>query len=122
MPAAVVVLNQEAEARAALLAAMRAAGHEAVGFDDPVKALDAIEIGCRARVLVTRVSFSGPGKLNGVALARVLRYNKRRPVKVVFAGQPKNRRHIDEEDEFVPRSSDPTAVVEVVSRLLASSW
>jgi hypothetical protein len=45
-------------------------------------ALDAIEVGSRLRVLVTRVDF-GPGKPNGIALARMVRV-KRPGTKVVF--------------------------------------
>ena len=102
-----------------LLSAVRAAGYQTAGFDDPMAALDAIEADSRVRVLVTRVNF-GPGKLNGVALARMLRL-KRSAVKVVFVGQPQSRNLIDGHGEFVPYPPDPRAVVEAVRQLLADT-
>ena len=52
-----------------------------------MSALDAIESDTLLRVLVTRVDF-GPGKLNGVALARMIRH-KRPSVKTVIVGRLK---------------------------------
>lgn len=119
MPAPVLVVHQESDAREMLLAAVRAAGYEAAGFDDPLKALDAIEVDSRVRVLVTRMDF-GPGTLNGVALARMLRVRKR-AVRVIFVGRPRNGRFTDELGEFVPHPVDVQAVADAVGRLLAAT-
>ncbi len=132
MPATVLIVDQEPEARDMLLAAIRAAGYEVASFDDPMTALDALEADRPAllvgavplvphlvRVLVTRVIF-GPGNLNGVALAHMLR-NKLHPVRFVFVGPRKNRGYVDGLGEFVPHPLDPQAVVEAVERAINDS-
>jgi hypothetical protein len=70
------------EARDLAVTALRAAFVEAIGFHDPIAALDAMEADSRVRVLVTRVEFA-PGKPHGVALARMVRI-KRPGTRVVF--------------------------------------
>ena len=82
MPAAVLVVHDEPDTRELAVTALRAAFLDVIGFDDPMQALNAIEDDTRVRVLVTSVAF-GPGKLNGVALARMVRV-KRPGTKVVF--------------------------------------
>ncbi|MGC1411887.1 MAG: hypothetical protein WA864_23410 [Acetobacteraceae bacterium] len=57
------------------VSALREAGLEALGFEEPMAALEAIEVSSRVRVLVRRVLF-GPGKPNAVALARMLRIKR----------------------------------------------
>lgn len=118
MPAPVVVLHQQAETRQMLMSTIQDAGFEVVGFADPLKALDAIEAGSRARVLVTRLDF-GPGKLNGIALARMIRH-KGLEVQVVFIGREHNARYLDDDEEFVPHPVDPEAVTGAVRRALAT--
>ena len=120
MPAPVVIVHQESDAREMLLQAVRDAGHEAVGFDDPLRALEAIDAGSRTHVLVTRVDF-GEGKLNGGALARMLRYNRHYDIKVVFVGRTANEHYVDGQGEFIPHPVDPKSVAEAVGRLLSAS-
>ena len=69
----------------AAVTALRADFLDVIGFDNPMAALNAIEDDTRIRVLITRVAF-GPGKLNGVALARMVRV-KRPGTKVVFVAR-----------------------------------
>src|SRR6476660_9886331 len=85
MPAPVLVVHDEQNTRELAVAALRDAFLEVVGFDDPLKALDAIEASSRVRVLVTRMAF-GAGKLNGVALSRMVRMT-RPGTKVVFVSR-----------------------------------
>lgn len=120
MPVPVLIVHQEHIAREMLLQAVQAAGYEAAGFADPLKALDAIEADSRVRVLVTRVNF-GKGKLNGAALARMVRHNVRRDIGVVFVGRAENEQHVRGEGEFVAHPVDPQAVVEAVGRLLTAT-
>jgi DNA-binding NtrC family response regulator len=120
MPAPVLIVHQEHVAREMLLQAVQAAGYEAAGFADPLKALEAIETDSRVRVLVTRVNF-GEGKLNGAALARMVRHNVRRDISVVFVGRPENEQYVHGEGEFVPHPVDPRAVVDAVGRLLTTT-
>ena len=88
MPAPVLVVHDEQDVRELAVSALRAAFLEVVGFADPIAALDVIETDSRVRVLVTRVVF-GPGKPNGVALARMVRL-KRPGTKVVFVARAEN--------------------------------
>jgi DNA-binding NtrC family response regulator len=119
MPAPVLVAHDDKATRDLAVAALGAAGIETVGFDDPMAALDAIETNSRVRVLVTRVDF-GSGKLNGVALARMLRV-KRPDAKVLFVALPSNAHHTEGEGEFLPMPLvQPHLLVEMVSRLLVS--
>ena len=117
MPAAVLVVHQETNVRERILTALRAAGHSAAGFDDPLMALDAIESDSRVRVLVTRVDF-GEGRLNGIALARML-HHKRLGVKVVFVGRPEYAQQLGESDPFFPHPVDTEALAVLVGYLLA---
>jgi DNA-binding NtrC family response regulator len=119
MPAPVVVVHQQLETLNMLMATIRAAGFEVTGFADPLKALDAIENGSRARVLVTRLDF-GPGKLNGIALARMLRH-KGLGVEVVFVGRADKARYLDSTEAFVPHPVDPEAVADAVRQALTTS-
>jgi len=52
MPAAVLVVHQETNVRERILTALRAAGHSAAGFDDPLMALNAIESDSRVCVRI----------------------------------------------------------------------
>ena len=119
MPAPVVVVHQQLETQRMLMSTVRAAGYEVAGFADPLRALDAIEAGSRARVVVTRLDF-GPGKLNGIALARMLRH-KGLGVQVVFVGKAEKARYLDGTEEFVPHPVDPAAVADAVRRALSTS-
>jgi DNA-binding NtrC family response regulator len=105
MPAAVLVVHDEQSTRELAVSALREAFLEAVGFADPMAALDAIEADPRVRVLVTRVVF-GPGKLNGVALARMVRV-KRPGIKVVFVAREENAHHTTDLGVFLPRPLNP---------------
>ena len=61
----------------------------------------------------------GEGKLNGIALARMLRHNARRDIKVAFVGQPQSRHHVDREGGvFLSYPVDPQILVETVGSLL----
>jgi DNA-binding NtrC family response regulator len=119
MPTPVLVAHDDKATRDLALAALSVAGIEAVGFEDPIAALDAIETNSRVRVLVTRVDF-GSGKLNGVALARMLRV-KRPGAKILFLALPSNAHHTEGEGEFLPMPLvEPHLLVDAVSKMLAS--
>jgi DNA-binding NtrC family response regulator len=118
MPAPVIVVHDEPATRELAVNALCAAGLQSTGFDDPIKALAAVETDSRVRVLVTRVDF-GRGKLNGAALARMLRY-KRPALRTVFVALPENRMHAESEGEFVPMPLNAPVLVETVARLLTA--
>ena len=118
MPAPVVVIFDDLEVREQMVNSLHEASLEVVSFSDPMRALDAIEATGQARVVVTRIDF-GTGRLNGVALARMVKL-KQPMVEVVFVGRPQNAEHIKGDGEFVPLPLDPQALVEAVRRRLAS--
>ena len=121
MPAPIIVVHDENDVRQAAVDALRAAGHECVGFADPMTALDAIEDNTRVRVLVTRVDF-GEGKLSGLALSRMLLV-KQAGITTVFIARPEYERLAEGVGVFLPiLRFDPGSLVEmveVVERLLA---
>jgi DNA-binding NtrC family response regulator len=118
MPAAVLVVHDEQTIRELAVLALRTAFLEAVGFDDPIKALDAIEASSRVRVLVTRVTFA-PGKPHGIALARMVR-TKRPGTKVVFVAREEHAPHAEGLGVFLPSPLNPDILVATVSRLLVT--
>ena len=118
MPAVVLVVHDEQNTRELAVSALRAAFFEAIGFADPMAALDAIEAEPRVRVLVTRVMF-GPDKLNGVALARMVRL-KRPGTKVVFVALEEYAPHTEGLGVFLPMPLNPDTFVATVGRLLVT--
>ena len=118
MAASVVVVHNERNTRELAVASLRAAGLEAIGFDDPMAALDAIESDPGLRVLVTRISF-GTGKPNGTALARMARV-KRPGTKVLFVAREENAPFTEDLGAFLAAPLDSFLLVETVGRLLTS--
>ena len=119
MPAAVLVVHNERDTRDLAVTALRAAFLEAVGFENRMAALDAMEANSRVRVLVTRVDF-GPGKPNGIALARMVRV-KRPSTKVVFVAREEYAAHAEGLGVFLPMPlTNPDILVATVSRLLVT--
>ena len=120
MPAPIIVVHDEPQTRELAVSALRAAGLQAIGIDDPMTALAAIEAAdTRVRVLVTRVDF-GRGKLNGAALARMLRY-KRQGIRTVFVARPENQVHAEGEGEFLQMPLNPYVLIDTVARLLTAA-
>ena len=72
----------------------------------------------RVRVLVTRVDF-GPGKPNGIALARMVRV-KRPGTKVVFVAREEYAPHAEGLGVFLPMPFNPDVLVAMVGRLLVA--
>ena len=118
MPAPVIVAHDNKATRELAVAALIAAGLTAVGFHDLMAALNAVEDDSRVRVLVARIDF-GAGKLNGVALARMLKL-KRPDVKILFLALPENREHAEGVGEFLPMPLVPYLLVDTVGRMLTT--
>jgi DNA-binding NtrC family response regulator len=116
MPVPVLVVHDEIDTLALAVGALRAAGLEALGFGDPMDGLKAIEADSQVRVLVTRMNF-GRGKLNGLALARMLLV-KRRGLKTVFVARAEYEHFAEDVGEFVPMPLNTYHLVDVVARLL----
>ena len=116
MPAPIIVVHDDPDTRGLAANALRDAGYEVTAFDNPMAVLDAMDRDAGIRVLVTRVDF-GPGKLNGAALARMVRH-KQPTAGVVFVARDENRRYTTELGEFLPMPLDPEVLVDVVGRLV----
>lgn len=116
MPAPIIVVHDNSHTRGVATNALRDAGYEVTAFDNPMAVLDALDSPTRLRLLVTRMDF-GAGKLNGAALARMVRY--RQPAaQVVFVARDENRDYTTDLGEFLPVPLDPKALVDVVGRLM----
>ena len=116
-------MHDDKPTREAALAALWAAGHQAVAFSDPMAVLNAVEKDSRVRVLVSRIDF-GPGKLNGAALVRMLRHQQlmrggQSHLRVIFVALPVNEEYAREEGDYLPMPLDPQALVDAVSAALA---
>lgn len=119
MPARVVVVHDDPDFAIAATVALTLAGYSVAAFIDPLAALDVLEATQSVEVLITRVEFP-PGKSNGIALARIVR--TRRPgVRVLFIASQDLREFGGGLGEFLPMSTDPASVAEVVARLLSPS-
>ena len=118
MPAPVLVVHEDPDTRELALSALRASGHEAVAFADPIVALDAIEADSRLRVLVTCATFPA-GKPNGVSLGRMVKV-KRPGVKIVFLAALEDHPFTEGVGEALPLALDPQILVDTVGRLLTA--
>ena len=118
MPAPVLIVHEDLNTRELALSALRAAGHEAVAFADPIVALDAIEADSRVRVLVTSVTFP-TSKPNGVSLGRIVRV-KRPGVKIVFIAALEDHPFTEGVGEALPLALEPQALADTVGRLLTA--
>jgi hypothetical protein len=85
MAARIIAIHDECEFLAETINALGHAGYDAVGFTDPAAALDTLIVAPNADLLITRVRF-GPGKPQGVALAKMARAN-RPNLKVIFTAR-----------------------------------
>ena len=115
MPAPVVVVHDEDETRVAILRALHEVGYDVAAFSDPMAALDAVEHDSLVRVLVTRMSF-GAGKLNGLALYRMLEHKRAGKLRAVFIGRAAYQEDAEQDGVFLLRPADPDAVVAAVRR------
>ncbi len=122
MPTSIIIVDDDQGTRQAVLAALRGANLDATAFDDPMAALNAIENDSKAHVVVSRVGF-GPGKLNGLALVRMLRHKQvalsgRSGLQGVFIGPPEISQQAEQEGDFVPIPLDPQALLAAVGKAL----
>jgi DNA-binding NtrC family response regulator len=116
MPAPVLVVHDELTVRELALTALGSAGHETVGLEDPMIALDTIEAAALAPVLITSVTFPA-GKPNGISLGRMAKL-KRPDIKAVFVGALEHQSLTEGLGDFLVMPFDPQALVDVVDRLL----
>jgi DNA-binding NtrC family response regulator len=118
MPAPVVVVNDDPDFVDQLTVMLSLAGHDVISFADPMAALDALDTSHSLEVLVTGVHF-GPGKMNGVALARMAR-SKRPGIRVLFTALPKFANYAKGLGNFMPMPVSVPDVVDTVASMLKS--
>ena len=119
MPAHIVIVYNEPAFLDAICAALSANGKSVFAYSDAMQALDALEGPTTTDVLVTRVDF-GPGKLNGVALARMAQF-WRPEVKVLFVAQTENKEHTTGVGDLLTEPAAVLDIVAAVDRLLAET-
>ena len=119
MPARIVVVHDDADFNVAATVALTVAGYNVASFVDPMVALDSLAAARTVEALVTRVRF-GPGKPNGIVLARMAR-RKRPDIRVLFVAQPEFAARAAGLGDFIAAPVTPTEIVEGVTRLLASA-
>jgi hypothetical protein len=112
IPSQIVVAFEEAEFAGKVADALRNTDRTATAFHDSMRALDALEAAVKLEVLVTGTEF-GPGRVNGIALARMARL-KKPDVKVLFIGKSDHKPHTEGLGEFMAL---PVAVEDVVRRI-----
>jgi DNA-binding NtrC family response regulator len=118
MPASVVVVHDDPDYVGQLTVALSLAGYDALSFVDPIHALNALDASQWLEVLVTRVHF-GPGKINGVALARMAR-SKRPGIRVLFTALPEYAEYANGLGKFLPMPVSVPDVVDTVVSMLQS--
>jgi CheY-like chemotaxis protein len=118
MTARIFIVHDDPAFSEEVLSSLEAVGESVAAFDDPMGALDALETAREIELLITRVNF-GPGKLNGIALARMLRL-KRPDVRVMFTAIPEHEGHAEGLGEFLAAPIRVYDVVEMTERLLQS--
>lgn len=118
MPAEVVVVFADRRFSDGVVSRLRAANRDVAALPDSMEALTALEGAVRIELLVTCLDF-GPGKPNGIALARMARL--RRPgIKVLFVGDGALSNHAAGLGAFLASPVKAEDVVSEVARLLAS--
>ena len=117
MAAVVLVVHNDVETQRLALTALNSAGHEAIVFDDPMTALDALDGGIGPDLLITRANFDR-GKINGATLARMVKL-KCPACAVLFIALPENCPHVTNVGEFLPLPVNREALIAAMERLLA---
>jgi DNA-binding NtrC family response regulator len=119
VPARIVMVHDDEAFLTAAASALTAAGYDAALFSDPMAALDVLIEVRTAELLITRIEF-GPGKPNGVALARIARV-KRPGIKILFTASPEHAEHAAGLGMFLPMPVDPGDLMGAVGQLLEAS-
>jgi two-component SAPR family response regulator len=116
MPAAIVLVHDDAEFVEQVVTALRSTGREVAVFSDPMAALDALTEAETVELLITRINFP-PGKPHGISLALVAR-GKRPNIKVLFTARPEFADHVEDIGEFLPVPVKTAKLLAAVERLV----
>jgi DNA-binding NtrC family response regulator len=118
MPGRIVIVHDEPEFLNEATAALRHVGHDVAAFDDPFRALEALEVANRIEILVTCVLFA-VGKPHGISVALMAR-SKRPEIRVLFTALPEFAEHAAGIGEFMPLPVSVPELVKAVERLVKS--
>lgn len=117
MIAGIVVAHSDRLYSDDLIAALAAIGLTDVAyFSDVMMALDLLSHLERIELLISQIDF-GPGKLHGIALARMAktRLNK---VNVILLGEEEHRSFVDGAGELLPLATAPATLAAHVHELV----
>ena len=119
MPARIIIVHDEPAFIEALSTALISHGLDVAAFSDPLKALDALDAARTVELVITRITFA-PGKSNGLALARIIRFGRlpRRRPKVLFVASPELQAEAEGLGEFLPKMASIQDTANAVVRLL----
>ena len=115
MSARLLVVHDDPSFRDEVAARIAQARFDVHAFGDPLSALVAIDT-CTPDLLLTRADF-GPGRLNGVALARMARLRSRR-VKILFALAPEYIEHAQDLGQCVVYPCDAAVIANLAIHLV----
>lgn len=117
MAAKIVVAHNDHMYSVDLVAALAATGLTDVAhFSDPLIALDQLSHPKQIELLISRIDF-GPGKLHGIALARMAK-SRRSEIKVILLGEEEHRPYVDGTGELVPLATAPPTLAARVHELV----
>ena len=119
MPARIMIVHDEPYFADEVASILRPGEDDVATFADPAAALDALESGERIELLVSCGDF-GPGKLNGVTLARMAR--ARRPeIDVLLIGPLEVAQYAGGLGHFLREPVSPWELMTTIERLLRVS-
>lgn len=99
MPVRIILVNDDRAFVRTMGEALRRAGHEVTVFAEPMSALEALNAGAPAEILVTRIGF-GEVRQNGLSAALVAK--KQYGVKVIFTALDRYRSIAEAAGVFLP--------------------
>ena len=119
MPARIMIVHDEPDFADDVASILKSGEDDVARYANPAAALDALESAERIELLVSCVDF-GPGKLNGVALARMAR--ARRPeIDVLLIGPLELAQDAGGLGHFLREPVSPWELMTTIERLLLES-
>ena len=115
MPNRVVLVHADKRFVTEALSALSGYGPQLTALGDPLKALRALEGAEKIELLIVGTEF-GPGKPNGISLARMVRV-KRPTTKVLFIGPAAHQEHAKGLGKFMPEPVGADALVAAATAL-----
>ena len=119
MPARIMIVHDEPDFVGDVASILKSGEDDVATYANPAAALDALESAERIELLVSCVDF-GPGKLNGVALARMAR-SRRPEIDVLLIGPLELAQDAGGLGHFLREPVSPWELMTTIERLLLES-